>query len=49
MTLMIGLHIFFFKCLKNVGQDSVSRIVHSRAFLWLNFPIIFKVEGQRGE
>jgi hypothetical protein len=26
MTLMIGLHDFF-KCLKNVGQDSVSGIV----------------------
>jgi hypothetical protein len=28
MTLKIGLHIFFWKCLKNVGQDSVSGIVH---------------------
>jgi hypothetical protein len=27
MTLMVGLHIFFLKCLKNVGQDSVSGIV----------------------
>jgi hypothetical protein len=27
MTLMIGLHLFFLKCLKNVGQDSVSGIV----------------------
>jgi hypothetical protein len=27
MTLMIGLHHFFFKCQKNVGQDSVSGIV----------------------
>jgi hypothetical protein len=27
-TIMIDLHDFFFKCLKNVGQDSVSGIVH---------------------
>jgi hypothetical protein len=29
MTLMIGLHIFFWKCLKKFGQDSVSGIVHT--------------------
>jgi hypothetical protein len=27
MTLMIGLHLFFLKCLKNFGQHSVSGIV----------------------
>jgi hypothetical protein len=27
MTLRIGLHHFFWKCLKNVGQDSVSGIL----------------------
>jgi hypothetical protein len=28
MTLMIGLHHFFLEMSKNVGQDSVSGIVH---------------------
>jgi hypothetical protein len=29
---MTGLHHFFRKCLKNVGQDSVSGIVHNLCF-----------------
>jgi hypothetical protein len=29
MTLMICYHHFLKKCLKNVSQDSVSRIVHA--------------------
>jgi hypothetical protein len=40
MTLMIGLHHFFLKCLKNVGQDSVSETVqcHSRVQVFhINF------------
>jgi hypothetical protein len=37
MTLMLGLHHFFYKCLKNVGQDSESGIV----YLSLHFSFIF--------
>jgi hypothetical protein len=35
MTLKIGLHNFFWKCLKNVGQDSVSGIVRLEYFFFL--------------
>jgi hypothetical protein len=35
MTLMIGLHIFFKKCQKNVGQDSVSGMVIGNSQLYV--------------